>query len=70
MDTHSEDCKDRVICLAVVLLFGASRLHLKIRDGPVLYKERVYGSKNISRSRHGLLLLRMTLVAARKLRFV
>jgi hypothetical protein len=52
------------------LLFGASRLHLKIRDVPVHYKERVYGSTNISRFRHGVLLLRMTLVAARKLRFV
>lgn len=52
------------------LLFGASRLHLKIRDVPVHYKERIYGSTNISRFRHGLLLLRMTLVAARKLRFI
>ena len=52
------------------LLFGAARLHLRIRDVPVHYKERVYGATNISRFRHGLLLLRMTLVAARKLRFV
>ena len=52
------------------LLFGAARLHLKIRDVPVHYKERVYGSTNISRFRHGLTLLRMTAVAARKLRFV
>lgn len=52
------------------LLFGAARLHLRIRDVPVHYKERVYGSTNISRFRHGLLLLRMTFVAARKIRFV
>lgn len=52
------------------LLFGAARLHLKIRDVPVHYKERVYGSTNISRFRHGLMLLRMTAVAARKLRFI
>ncbi|MFM8264640.1 MAG: glycosyltransferase family 2 protein [Acidimicrobiia bacterium] len=52
------------------LLFGAARLHLRIRDVPVHYKERVYGSTNISRFWHGALLLRMTLVAARKLRFV
>ena len=52
------------------LLFGAARLHLKIRDVPIHYKERVYGSTNISRFRHGLLLLRMTFVAARKIRFV
>jgi glycosyltransferase involved in cell wall biosynthesis len=52
------------------LLFGAARLHLKIRDVPVHYKERVYGSTNISRFRHGVLLLRMTSVAARRLKFV
>lgn len=52
------------------LLFGAARLHLKIRDVPIHYKERVYGSTNISRFRHGLLLLRMTYVAARRIRFV
>ena len=52
------------------LLFGAARLGLKIRDVPVHYKERTYGSTNISRFRHGLLLLKMTFVAARKLRFI
>lgn len=52
------------------LLFGASRLGLKIRDIPVHYKERVYGSTNISRFRHGLLLLKMTAYAAKRLKFV
>lgn len=52
------------------LLFGAARMGLRIRDIPVHYKERVYGSTNISRFRHGLLLLRMTAFAARRLRFV
>lgn len=52
------------------LLFGASRLNLRIRDVPVHYKERTYGSTNISRFRHGALLIRMTLIAARRLRFV
>jgi len=51
------------------LLFGASRLGLHIRDVPVHYKERTYGSTNISRFRHGLLLLRMTVIAARRIRF-
>jgi hypothetical protein len=51
------------------LLFGAARLNLKIRDIPVHYKERTYGSTNISRFRHGLLLLRMSLLGARKLVF-
>ncbi len=52
------------------LLFGAARLNLKIVDLAVRYHERTYGSTNISRFRHGLLLLRMSLFAARKLKFV
>jgi hypothetical protein len=52
------------------LIFGAARLGLKIRDVPVHYKARVYGSTNISRFRHGLLLLKMTSFAARRLRFL
>jgi hypothetical protein len=51
------------------LLFGSARLNLKIRDIPVHYKERTYGSTNISRFRHGLLLLQMSVLAARKLVF-
>jgi SAM-dependent methyltransferase len=52
------------------LLFGAGRLHLQIVDIPVRYRERVYGATNINRWSHGWLLLRMTLFAARKLKFV
>ncbi len=52
------------------LLFGAARLNLKITDVPVHYKQRVYGSTNISRFRHGLMLIRMCLFAARKICFV
>lgn len=51
-------------------LFGADKLNLKIVDIPIRYRDRTYGSTNISRWRHGLLLLRMVLFAARKLRFV
>jgi SAM-dependent methyltransferase len=51
------------------LLFGAAKLGLKIVDLPVRYGARRYGTTNISRWRHGLLLLRMTLVAARRIRF-
>jgi hypothetical protein len=51
------------------LLFGAARLGLKIRDVPVHYKERTYGETNISRFSHGLLLFKMSWVAAKKLRF-
>jgi ubiquinone/menaquinone biosynthesis C-methylase UbiE len=52
------------------LLFGAARLDLKILDVPVHYKQRTYGATNISRFRHGVLLLRMCLFAARKIKFV
>ena len=50
------------------LLFGACRLNLKIIDMPIRYRERSYGEIKISRWRHGLLLLRMSLVAFRKLK--
>ncbi len=52
------------------ILFGAARLGLKIADMPVHYKARTYGQTNISRFRHGWVLLRMCLLAARKLKFV
>lgn len=52
------------------LLFGASRLNLRIVDVAIRYHERRYGETNISRWRHGMLLLRMSAFAARKLRFL
>jgi SAM-dependent methyltransferase len=52
------------------LLFGASRLGLKIVDLPIRYRERTYGSTNISRFRHGLLLFRMVGYAALRLKFI
>jgi glycosyltransferase involved in cell wall biosynthesis len=52
------------------LLFGAARLSLRIRDVAVRYHERRYGETNISRFRHGWLLLRMSGFAARKLKFL
>ena len=51
------------------LLFGAAKLNLRIADVPIRYKERTYGSTNIQRWKHGWLLLRMVLFAARKLKF-
>jgi len=51
------------------LLFGVSKLNLKIIEVPIRYKERVYGETNISRWSHGWLLLKMTVFAARKLKF-
>lgn len=52
------------------LLFGASKLNLKIIDLPVKYYERTYGETNISRFRHGVLLLKMTVFAFRKLKMM
>jgi SAM-dependent methyltransferase len=52
------------------LIFGAVNLNLRLLEIPILYRSRTYGSTNISRFRHGLLLLRMSGVAARKLKFV
>jgi ubiquinone/menaquinone biosynthesis C-methylase UbiE len=51
------------------LLFGAARLGLKIVDLPIRYRARTYGTTNIQRWRHGILLLRMLLLAARRLKF-
>jgi glycosyltransferase involved in cell wall biosynthesis len=52
------------------LLFGAAKQNLKIADVPIRYRERTYGTTNIQRWRHGMLLLRMVWFAARKLKFV
>jgi SAM-dependent methyltransferase len=52
------------------LLFGASKLNLKILDIPIRYKERAYGETNIQRWKHGWLLLQMVAFAALKLKFV
>jgi SAM-dependent methyltransferase len=52
------------------LIFGAARLGLKIAEIPVRYRDRSYGETNISRWKHGVLLLRMAAVAARKIKFV
>ena len=52
------------------LIFGAARLNLKIAEIPVRYRDRTYGETNISRWKHGFLLLQMSAVAARKIKFV
>ena len=52
------------------LLFGANKLNLKISEIPVRYQERSYGSSNIAHIKEGIILLKMCLVAARKLRFI
>ena len=52
------------------LLFGAHKLNLKIVEVPIRYRERTYGETNISRFKHGVILLRMCLFASRKCKFI
>ncbi len=52
------------------LIFGAAKLNLKIVDLPIRYRERTYGTTNISRWKHGWLLIKMTLFAARRIKFI
>lgn len=52
------------------LLFGASKLNLKIIEIPVRYRRRLYGETQISRFRHGLLLFRMVIFALRKIKWL
>ncbi len=52
------------------LLFGAAKLNLKITEIIVRYREREYGSTQISRFRHGWLLIKMSLFAAGKIKFI
>jgi SAM-dependent methyltransferase len=50
------------------LIFGASKLNLKTAEIPIRYAAREYGETQISRFRHGWLLLRMVIFAFRKLK--
>jgi ubiquinone/menaquinone biosynthesis C-methylase UbiE len=52
------------------LIFGASKLNLKIVEVPIRYKERTYGSTNISRFKHGVILLKMCIFASKKIKFI
>jgi hypothetical protein len=52
------------------LIFGAAKLNLKIVDMPIRYRERIYGETQISRWRHGRLLLKMVVFAAWRIKFV
>ena len=52
------------------LLFGAARMGLKIVEIPIHYHERTYGTTNIQRWRHGLILFRMLMFAARRMKFL
>ena len=50
------------------LIFGSSKLNLKMVEIPIEYKARIYGKTQIARFRHGLQLLRMVLYGYRKLK--
>ncbi|NMC28745.1 MAG: glycosyltransferase [Pelolinea sp.] len=52
------------------LLFGAAKMDLKIVDLPIRYAERTYGTTNIQRWKHGWLLLKMVVFAARRIKFI
>jgi len=52
------------------LIFGAAKLNLRLVDLPIRYRARTYGETNIQRWRHGWLLLRMVVFAARRLKFI
>jgi SAM-dependent methyltransferase len=45
------------------LIFGASKLGLNVAEVPIRYASRTYGETQISRFRHGVMLLRMVMFA-------
>jgi len=51
------------------LIFGAAKLNLKIVEIPIRYRARRYGQTNISRFKHGWLLLKMVFFALWKIKF-
>lgn len=51
------------------LIFGSSKLNLKILEIPIRYRARTYGETNISRFKHGWILLKMTFFAMKKIKF-
>lgn len=52
------------------LIFGVIKQNLKVAEIPVAYKARSYGQTNISRFKHGLLLLRMSWIAFKKIKWL
>ncbi len=52
------------------LIFGAAYLKLKLVEIPVRYRARIYGTTNIKRFSHGLLLLKMVVVAVYKFKIL
>ena len=52
------------------LIFGASKLNLKSIDMPIRYAARSYGETQISRFRHGVMLLKMVVFAFFKIKAI
>jgi SAM-dependent methyltransferase len=52
------------------LIFGAVKLNLKVLEMPIRYKSRTYGTTQIQRFRHGLLLFKMCGFAMKKIKFI
>jgi hypothetical protein len=52
------------------LIFGTTKMNLRMVEVPIRYGAREYGETQISRFRHGWLLLKMVIFAYRKLKIV
>lgn len=52
------------------LIFGAVKQNLKVVEIPVAYQARSYGETNISRFKHGWLLLKMSWMAFKKIKWL
>jgi len=52
------------------IIFGAVKQNLKVVEVPVRYRARTYGQTNISRFRHGWLLLKMSWIAFKKIKWL
>jgi SAM-dependent methyltransferase len=52
------------------LIFGSIKQNFKVAEVPVTYRARTYGDTNISRFRHGWLLLKMSWVAFKKFKWL
>ena len=52
------------------LIFGATKINLKVLEVPIRYAAREYGVTQISRFRHGWLLLKMVFFAYKKLKII
>ena len=50
------------------IIFGSSRLCLKMKEIPIRYKARSYGETQISRFSHGLMLIKMVIFAFFKIK--